>query len=341
MKVLVDIIHPGDVHFFRNAINELQGQGHEVVVTARVKDVAIELLDNYEIPYTCLSKVGSGQLDLLQELFIRDWKLWSLCRKFKPDVLTGVSGIFAAHIGFLLRKPSVVWDDTEHQKQIHMITWPVATKICCPDCYKKSVGKKHQLYPGIHELAYLRPNRFSPDPEQVRSLGIDPESKYCIVRMVGWGACHDVGQYGIAQHKQVELIKEISKYARPYITSEGELPGELEEYKLKIPVHQFHHVLAFSSLCITEGATVASEAAVLGVPVIYVNSLKVGYVDMLEAEYGIIKQSLDIDEIIRLSAESLKDDNVIEECRIAKEKLLVDKIDTTNYIVETLESFRK
>ncbi len=184
-----------------------------------------------------------------------------------------------------------------------MITWPTATVVCSPDCYTKSAGKKHRLYPGIHELAYLHPDRFTPDTDVVKSLGIDPSERFCIIRMVGWGACHDVGQYGIAQHKQVELIKEISKYARPYITSEGELPGELEEYKLKIPVHQFHHVLAFSSLCITEGATVASEAAVLGVPVIYVNSLKVGYVDMLEAEYGIIKQSLDMDEVIESSVE--------------------------------------
>jgi predicted glycosyltransferase len=337
MKVLIDIIHPGDVHFFRLAIEELQKRGHEVAVTARVKDVAIELLENYGIPFTCLSQVGKGRFDLLCELFIRDFRLWRFCRKFKPDVLTSVSGIFASHIGFLLRKPSIVWDDTEHQKQIHMITWPTATVICSPDCYTKSAGKKHRLYPGIHELAYLHPNRFTPDAEVVRSLGIEPSEKFCIIRMVGWGACHDVGQYGIAQHKQVELIKEISKYARPYITSEGQLPDELEEYKLKIPVHQFHHVLAFSSLCITEGATVASEAAVLGVPVIYVNSLKVGYVDMLEAEYGIIKQSLDMDEIIRLSVESLRDDKVIEQCRAARARFLADKIDMTEYIVKILE----
>lgn len=337
MRVLVEIIHPGDVHFFRNAISELQKRGHEVAVTARVKDVAIELLDNYGIPYTCLTAVGSGQLGLAKELFVRDWKLWNFCRKFKPDVLTSVSGIFAAHIGFLMRKPSVVWDDTEHQKQIHMITWPVATKICCPDCYKKNVGKKHELYPGVHELAYLHPNRFTPDADVVRSLGIDPESKYCIVRTVGWGACHDVGQYGIAQDKQLELINEISKYARPYITAEGDLPDELKEYQLNIPVHKFHDVLAFSSLCITEGATVASEGAVLGVPIIYVNTLKVGYVDMLESDFGIVKQSLDTDEIIRSSVETLKDDKVIERCRTARERFLADKIDVTEHIVKVLE----
>ena len=60
MKVLVDIIHPAHVHFFRNAISELQKKGHEVAVTARKKDVTIDLLENYGIPFTCLSEVGKG-----------------------------------------------------------------------------------------------------------------------------------------------------------------------------------------------------------------------------------------------------------------------------------------
>jgi uncharacterized protein len=339
MKILFDIIHPAHVHFFRNAISLLQQKGHEVAVTARTKDVTIELLDQYQIPHTCLSQTGKGRLALLGELIIRDFRLFNFCRKFKPDVLTGISGMFASHIGFVLRRPSVVWDDTEHQHLAHRITWPVATVICNPNCYRRPTGSKHELYNGFHELAYLHPNRFTPDPEQVRSLGIDPESRYCIIRLVSWGAHHDVGQYGITQGKQLELIKQISKYAKPYITSEGQLPKELQEYQLKIPAHKFHHVLAFSSLCITEGATVASEAAVLGIPAIYVNTLKVGYVDMLEADYGIIKQSLDIDEITELSINSLKDNKVIEKCRAAREKLLKDKIDMTDYIVETVERF--
>jgi len=146
MNILVDMIHPGDVHFFRLAIEQFQDRGHNVAVTARVKDVAIDLLNEYSIPYICLSTVGKGQLGLARELFIRDFRLWKFARKFKPDVLTSVSGIFASHIGAVLRKPSVVWDDTEHQKQIHTITWPTATVICSPDCYTKSAGKKHRRH---------------------------------------------------------------------------------------------------------------------------------------------------------------------------------------------------
>ena len=58
---------------------------------------------------------------------------------------------------------------------------------------------------------------------------------------------------------------------------------------------------------------------------------------MLESEFGIVKQSLDMDEIIRSSVESLKDDKVIEQCRAARKRFLADKIDVTEHIVKVLE----
>lgn len=336
MNILIDIIHPAHVHFFRHAISEFEKRGHKVAVTARQKDVTIELLANLGIPFTVLSRVGAGMGGLLWELVTRDIKLWKFCRSFRPDVLTGISGVFIAHVGALLRRPSIVWDDTEHQTLAHMITWPVATEVHSPDCYLKTQKKKQKLYAGVHELAYLHPNRFKPDIELVKSLGIDPQQKYCIIRFVSWGAHHDVGQHGLADEKKLRFVESIAEYARPYITSEGTLPGELEPYRLNIPVHQMHHVLACASLCVTEGATVASEAAVLGVPTIYINTLKLGYTNMLE-EYGLLNQTTDTDRALELGLAQLKDENAGQKCRASRQKFLAEKIDVTGYIVETVE----
>ena len=265
MRILIEITHPAHVHFFRNAIIEFEKRGHEVAVTAREKDITIQLLENYEISFTTLSKIGRSKFSLAGELIARDVRLLNFCRKFKPDILTGISGVFAAHVGFLLRKPVVVWDDTEIATLAHKITHPFVAAIYSPDSFYKSFGKKHHLYPGLHELAYLHPKRFTADAEIVRSLGIDPEEKYCIIRMVSWQAHHDVGQHGFARDQKLEFIEEIAKHAKPYITSESPLPEELESYRLNIPVHKIHHVMAFASLCVGEGATMASESAVLGV----------------------------------------------------------------------------
>ncbi len=336
MNILIDVIHPAHVHFFRNAIGVFRERGHNVAVTAREKDVTIDLLENYGIEFTVLSKVGSGLMGLGRELIIRDWRLWRFCRKFRPDVLTGISGMFCAHVGFLMRKPSVVWDDTEHQNKAHAITYPFATEYHSPDCYMKRLGRKQHLYAGCHELAYVHPKRFTPDAEIVRSLGIDPQSRYCILRLVSWGAHHDVGQHGLDAARRLEFIKTLEEYARPYVSSEGPLPEELEPYRLGIPVHQVHHVMAFASLCVSEGATMVSESACLGVPAVYVNTLKLGYINMHQ-KYGLVDQTTDTDEALRYSIARLADPDAKEKAVAARQKLLADKIDVTAYLVDIVE----
>jgi predicted glycosyltransferase len=336
MRILVEVTHPAHVHFFRNAIAEFQRRGHCVAVTAKEKDVTIDLLKNYEIPYTLLNVAGSGKLAMPKRLLVRDYLLWKFCREFKPDVLTGIAGVFAAHVGFFLRKPSVIWDDTEHHKYGHMLTWPFATAIYSPACYLSPPKRKQHFYAGCHELAYLHPKRFTPNVEIVKQVGINPDQKYCIIRFVSWGAFHDIGQYGFTEDKKLQFVKVIAEYAKCYITSEGPLPAPLKTYQLKIPAHRFHHVLAFASLCVTEGATVASEAAVLGTPVVYINTLKAGCLNMFE-KYGLLKQAVETDKALDLGLARLKDEQTQEKCRDAREKFLADKTDVTGFIVEAVE----
>ncbi|HEG44140.1 MAG TPA: DUF354 domain-containing protein [Phycisphaerales bacterium] len=336
MRVLVDIIHPAHVHFFRNAIIQWRSKGHDVAITSRQKDVTESLLENYGLEHVCLSKSAKGLGGLFIELISRDIKLLEFCRKFKPDVLTGISGMFVSHIGKLIGKPAIVFDDTEHQRKAHLITWPLATQVHSPDCYLKKAVTKQRLYNGFHELAYLAPKYFTPDKEVVRSLGIEPDERYCILRLVSWQAHHDVGQHGFAGDNMITILKKISDYARAYLCVEGQCPEELRQYQLTIPVHQIHHVLAFSSLVAGEGATMISEAAVLGVPAVYINTLKLGYINMLE-QYGLVKQTIDSDEALEYSLDLLRDDNSLKRCQEAKEKMLADKIDMTEYIVQTVE----
>jgi len=336
MRILIEITHPAHVHFFRNVITEFQKRGHKVAVTAREKDVTVQLLRNYGITFSTLSNVGRSKFSLISEMVVRDYRLWRFCRKFRPDILTGVSGVFAAHVGFILRRPVVVWDDTEVANMAHKITYPFVTAVYSPDCYEKSLGKKHHFYPGLHEIAYLHPNRFTADAEIVKSLGIDPKGKYCIIRFVSWQAHHDVGQHGFADESKLKFVEEISKYARPYITSEADLPEELKPYRLNVPVHQIHHVMAFAALYVGEGATMATESAILGVPAVYINTLESGNINMLE-KYGLVKQTTDTQQVLKYCIDWLSDPEAKETCRAARERLLADKIDVTDYVVDTIE----
>ncbi|RKY08091.1 MAG: hypothetical protein DRP56_04665 [Planctomycetota bacterium] len=337
MRILVEITHPAHVHFFRHAIDVWKSHGHEVAVTAREKEITEELLKQYGIEHTVLSGIGKGKLSLFAELIKRDYRLWRFCRKFKPDVLTGIGGVFAAQVGWLLRRPVVVWDDTEHAGLSHRMTFPFATCIQTPDCYTKQLGTKQTRYAGCHELAYLHPDYFTPNDDVVKNLGIDPNEKYCLVRFVSWQAHHDVGQHGVDSNAKVRFVEKIAQHARPYITSEGKLPDELKKYQLNIPVHQIHHVMALARLCITEGATMASESALLGVPAVYINTLTAGTINEFE-KYGLIKQTTDTNLALQYGLDFLTEPNASEKYQGIKQKLIAKKIDMTEYIVQTVES---
>ena len=51
MKILIDIGHPAHVHYFRNLYKILTKKGDKVLVVSREKDVAINLLKEFEIPF--------------------------------------------------------------------------------------------------------------------------------------------------------------------------------------------------------------------------------------------------------------------------------------------------
>ena len=57
---------------------------------------------------------------------------------------------------------------------------------------------------------------------------------------------------------------------------------------MKIPKSKIHDLLYYATMYIGEGASMASEAAVLGTPSIYINPLRLGYLDELEKKYGLV-----------------------------------------------------
>jgi hypothetical protein len=114
VKILIDIGHPAHVHFFRNAISLWRQAGDEVLITSRDKDVTLRLLEEYGLAHRCLSRSRSTRWSLGIELLVREYQLFWLARRFRPDVMSAIAGTFMVHVGRLLRIPTVVFYDTEH-----------------------------------------------------------------------------------------------------------------------------------------------------------------------------------------------------------------------------------
>lgn len=335
MKILFNIAHPGQVHLFKNSIWKLEEKGHECKITIIDKDVSLRLLDAYGIKYDVVGSAKPTLFSKATELLKIEYNLYKIARKFKPDILVGgVGNAYVAHVGKLIRKPSIVFDDTEHAKIEHILTDPFASVICTPSCFKKNLGKKQVRYNGYHELAYLHPNYFAPNPDVLQDMGLTENDRFIVVRFVSWGASHDVGHHGI--QNKLEFLKELEKYAHVFITSEADLGPDFEKYKVKISPEKLHDLLYYATLYIGEGGTTASEAAVLGTPAIYINTLKLGYTNEQESKYDLVYNFSNENGVFEKAIELLKNPNLKEEGKKKREKLLEDKTDVTKFMLATI-----
>lgn len=295
MNVLIDIVHPADVLFFLNPIRKLQQQGHRVCVASRKKDVALELLDAFEIEHHPISRAGSGIIGLGLELVKRDFALFKLARSFRPDVMCGFGGIAISHVGKVVDVPSLSFYDTERAPLQHKITLPFISYMYVPESYEGPIARNRTArFPGTKEFSYLHPENFTPDEAIARAAGLDANSDNIFIRLVGWAANHDFGYQGWEENTLRQLVQHLSGHAKVHISSEIDLPPDLEAHRYRGPIHAVHHLLAFCDYFIGESATMASEAVLLGTPAIYATNDKRCYTDEL-ASQGLIWKVLQVD----------------------------------------------
>jgi predicted glycosyltransferase len=84
----------------------------------------------------------------------------------------------------------------------------------------------------------------------------------------------------------------------------------------------------------------ASEAALLGTPAVYTNTLPAGTLAMF-ARRGLLEQITDTDAALQRCLTWLADDQAKPRAVAARDRLLADKIDVTALIVQTLDDFAR
>lgn len=290
MKILIDIGHPGHVHYFKNLITELEKYGHEFLIVARDRDVIIRLLEKMNIPFINRGKGKNSRIGKFLYMLKADLQILYISLKYKPDLFLSFSSPYAAQVSYLMRKPHIALTDTEHaDKILSKFTYPFSSVIITPKSYLNDLGDKHIRFNNVIEGLYLHKDYFKPDDQIRKTLDLEKDEEYVIIRFVSWNAHHDVGQAGLDNETKSELIKLLESRFRIFISSEGELPNEFLPYKIKISPEKMHDVLARASLFIGESATMASESVLLGTHAIYINSLPLmGYLK-LEQDAGLLK----------------------------------------------------
>jgi uncharacterized protein len=338
MRILVEILHPAHVHFFRHFIAEMESRGHQLLVTARDKDVAVALLEAYGIPHRVLSTQRKGGLALARELFRRTQALLPIIDEFQPDVLTGIMGPTIALAGRRKGVPTVVFYDTETAWLTNSWVYRLADAVCTPDSYPGTVPGRHLTYPGSHDLAYLRPERFTPDPEKLRRFGLDPGRPFTFARFVSFEASHDLRDRGLSLEGKVALLEHLAKAGEVVVSTEGPLPRGLPATPLKGPVHEIHHVLAAAGLVVGDSGTMSTEAAVLGTPAVFVSTARLGVLLDLEHRYGLIANVAPNDPAVAIAAASrLMAESKSGLIAEGRQRLLAETVDVTSWMVDFFE----
>ena len=341
MRVLVTIQHPGHVHFFRHPIAELEARGHEVHVFARESDVAVRLLEAYDIDHEVLAGDADSLLSLAAVQATYELRLLRRARRIEPDVIAAIGGVAAAHVASVTGAKSLVFYDTEHATLITKLGYPFADAISTPECYRDDAGPKQVTYPGYHELAYLHPDRFEPDPTVFEDVGLEPGTSFAVVRLSSWNASHDVGHGGFDDPRTVvDRLEDAG--LQVLLTVEGGAPAGLEPYEFETAPERMHDLLAYADVVLSEGATTAAEAAVLGTPAVYVNPLSLGYTTELEAEYGLLFEYTGEARHVRGLERAV---SIVEEpadtWERRRERLLADRIDVADLVVQQIESLAR
>lgn len=290
MRILLDILHPKHVHFFRPLITRWLRRGDAVFIVTRDKDITHQLLDTYGFPYVCISK-QERSYRLAGELVKRWYRILDQLLEFSPDITLSVGGISTAMPAKLLGIPNIILTDTETASLSNALAFPFADRILTPAWYRKEIGPQQVRYRGFHEWSYLHPAEFTPDPQIVWAEGINPEEPYALVRLVRWDAVHDLGETGLGEFATVELVKRLADRMRVYISSETALPEPLQPFLATFNVSRIHHILAYARLLVGESPSMGTEAALLGVPSVIISSWagRCGNMQVLEQQYGLMR----------------------------------------------------
>ena len=344
VKIILSVEHPAWVHQFKYVIENLKRQGHEVKVVAITKDVTIDLLNAYNIPYELISESsGKGILEKGLIFLRTTYKIFRICLTNAPDMFIGRASPMMAINSSLFRKPHIVFEDTEISRFSLWICKLFSDVIITPKCFTEDLGRKHIGIDANKELFYLHPKYFHPNPQTLELMDLGCEDKFIILRFVAWDAHHDIGHTGLTLDTKRKAVHEFQKYGRVFITSEKPLPEEFEKYRICVSPEKMHDLLYYATLLYGESSTMASECAVLGTHAIFCDFAGRGYTDEEERDYDLV-YNFKLDESsqersIEKAVELLQDPALKEKGREKQKRLLNDKIDVTAFMVWFIENY--
>jgi predicted glycosyltransferase len=348
MKIGIFANTPAQVHFYGNIIKELRKRGHETFLLARDYGETLDLLKESNTPHYLFSKPPASKYGKVGKFPLDVLKAFAYLKKCDVDFVTGF-GAYDAYTSALLRVPSIVFTDSEFTVNAksytiqYKLSEPLIDAVITPEAFKQDLGPKQIRVKSYKELAYLHPNYYNPTDSIHELLGIPEGEDYTVLRFNAFDAVHDLGINGFDNNAKIQLVNTLKEYGHVFVSAEGPVPAELESYVLKAPKRRIHDILYYAKLLVTDTQTMATEAALLGIPTIRCNKF-VGSNDMsnfteLEQKYHLMYNFNTATDSIHKATELIQLDGLKKEWEVKRKKLLAEKVDITEYMVSFFENY--
>ena len=344
MSVGIFVNTPAQVHFFRNISKQLEKRGHEVYILFRDYGETKNLIKELKLPAYLYSSSPDSKIGKILMLPVGVRRAAGYLRDNRVDLITGC-GVYDAYTSFLLRKPAIIFTDSEPmanrlsfsiQFKLYL---PFVNAVITPSSFREDLGEKHIRVNSFKELAYLHPNYFTPSDDIYDLLGIGKQEEFAILRFNAFDAVHDVGISGFSNEDKIRLVKELEKYVTVFISSEAGVPYEIKNRVMKIPKSRIHDALYYAKLLVADTGTMVTEAACLGTPAIRIRTHNVGVFAELDKKYRLISEVTDPNHAIQEAGQLIQEPNLKNDWRKKKERLLADKIDITQFMVWFVENY--
>ncbi|RAW45616.1 hypothetical protein DQW50_07625 [Halorubrum sp. 48-1-W] len=338
MRVGIFTNTPAHVHLYRNAIADLEADGHDVVVFARDDGCALDLLEYFGIDHYVYANVDNAKRNLFFKLPKHLRNIHRILRKEELDLVFGM-GVYSAFAGTVSRTPTVLVTDSEPIaiQYVAMSFSPFVQALLTPESFTRELGKKHYTFDGFKETAYLHPDVYTSTGTIREELGIGSDP-FVLIRFNAFNGHHDVGRRGFTSEQKRELIDRISEHATVFVSDETgvlDLDGSAARAYDAHPA-LIHEALAEAELLIADTQTMITEAALLGTPAIRSNSF-VGDGDMgnfkeLERA-GLVYNFPEFDPVVTTAEELLTRPDTDEVWERKRSEFLSDKCNLTALIV--------
>ncbi len=343
MDIIIDFNHPADYHFFKHFIKRMKLKGYTFIFIARDKDCLPALLDNADIAYISRGKGGGNVLCRSIYLIKTSIFLYKIIKRSGVSLALSFGSPYLAIAARLRKVRSITIDDTENNFILHQVYSRFTSIILTPACFEEKINSKQKFFPGQKAWAYLHPEEFSPDEAILGEYGIKWGEVYVMIRLVKKNSTHDLGHSGIQHDFLDHIVNRLSEYGKVLISSEYALPGSLQRFLIKGHPSNIHHLMAFASLFYGESATMAAEAAILGVPSILIDRYGRGYTKILENDYGLImhygEHEKDKIKSLEKAIELLKNPGIKVKWKVKHQQLIKHAVNVTTFLVDYISKY--